>query len=148
MPDDWDEHVFTNRVQQCLCCCSSGFATDRATAASTRQQSILGCRSRQPNTLASAASEGSVVGRCFSRRETPQRRCPIWTRQSSGSEIEKHFLDQDAYCPVQYALRSMTMNRVGILPFLTPAPTKTSNVPASANVRNARIGSQKDRCGP
>ena len=32
-------------------------------------------------------------------------------------------LDRVAYCRVQYALRSLTMNRVGILPFLTPAPS-------------------------
>ena len=55
-----------------------------------------------------------------------------------GLRDREVFLDRVAYCPVQYALRSLTMNRVGILPFLTPAPNAVRRRPPDTSFFRAR----------
>ena len=56
-------------------------------------------------------------------KENASTAVPDLDSPTLGLRDREVFLDRVAYCPVQYALRSLTMNRVGILPFLTPAPT-------------------------
>ena len=61
-------------------------------------------------------------------KENASTAVPDLDSPTLGLRDREVFLDRVAYCPVQYALRSLTMNRVGILPFLTPAPNTSPRV--------------------
>ena len=68
---------------------------------------------------------GSVVVRCFSeKRLNGDARFGLGSRTGLGDRVV--FLDRVAYCPLQYALRSPTMNRVEMESSLSSSCSKCS----------------------